>query len=189
MVGQATAKVTTLPIRETSSISANQPKLSEQGEAGTLFRAKLFGKAPDITFDGRTVSEQDAGQGISDCKTVGLLAPIVAFFAHPKLSGGSWTVAGKASTPGAFGDYTGVTNTYGDDGIYIAQNWIPGLVSRNPKGCSLTYIQNMLISCDTESGPGICKYWTNQLILTITPISLEDHTGTASATRSGITSQ
>lgn len=184
--GQARAKITTLPFRETSSKSGNSmPPI----RSGTLFKAKLFGKTSYIKFDGRTVSEQDAGKGSGDCKTNGLLPFEVNYFAHPTVSGGSWTVAGKV-VGGGYGDYTGQTNTYGDDGIDIPTSWLPAIVFRNPTGCTVTLIQNMLISCDTDSGPGSCKYWTNKIVLTIKPIpGDEDHNGTASATRSGTSPQ
>jgi hypothetical protein len=184
----ANAKIIlTLPISESSEETSN-PLLA--GNSGTAYKAKLTGKSPDIKFDGRTTTEQDAGGGTSNCNTKGIMIPptLPSYFAAPKLSAGCWVVAGKAGcgVNGWNGDYTGQTNYYGDDGITIPTNWITSIIARNPNGCTVTMHQNMLINCDS----GNCKYWKNTLVLTINPILGDEHYGgTVSATRSGNSSQ
>ncbi len=194
LAGQAKAQIESLPISETSYLAptadiehVNQVSPDQRG---TLFKALLHGKAPNVKFDGRTVSEQDAGGGTSNCIHTGLLLPQAEYLAHPAISNpGCWQVAGQACTINgnkAAGDYSGQSNFYGDDFISMHKYWLPGILSRNPGGCTVTLHQNMLIDCTA----GRCKYWENTLVVTFRPGAEGDiYNGTVSATRKGGPSQ
>lgn len=74
--------------------------------------------------------------------------------------------------------------------MVIPASYVSAIISRNPKGCTVKIIQNMLIDCGSDGTAEQCKYWTNNLILTITPIAKsDDYEGSVTVTRKGVASQ